>query len=254
MKITLLGTGTSQGIPVIGCDCAACLSDDPHDDRLRSGVLLEYGDTNILIDTGPDLRQQMLRYQVERVDAILYTHEHNDHIIGLDDIRPFNFRQRVDMPLYGLPRVMDELEARFSYIFKANPYPGAPRAVINRIDAGTVLSVAGIEIEALSVMHGRLPILGYRIDDFVFITDASALSSETRDRIRGASVLVLNALQPTSHHSHFSLPEAVEIAKELEVETTYLTHISHVMGPQSTWSAQLPADVFPAYDGLTIHL
>lgn len=254
MKITLLGTGTSQGIPVIGCKCEACTSDDFRDDRLRTGVVISSEGTNILIDTGPDLRQQMLRYGFQHIDAILYTHEHSDHVAGLDDIRPFNFMQKVDMPFYGHPRVIKDIEHRFGYVFAENPYPGSPRASLHTISGGNRFFIDHLEIMPIEVMHGTLPILGYRFGDFAFITDASFLSEESKKLLSGTKVLVLSALQKTSHHSHFSLSEAVAVIQDMKIEKAYITHISHRMGITSEWEKELPENIFPAFDGLEIVL
>ncbi len=254
MKITLLGTGTSQGIPVVGCDCSACISTDPRDNRLRSGVLVEIEDANILIDTGPDLRYQMLRNKVKRIDAILYTHEHNDHIIGLDDIRPFNFAQKIDMPLYAMPRVADELENRFGYVFSENQYPGSPRAILHRIESTESFEISGHTVLPIQLMHGNLPILGYRFEDFTFITDASYINNENIQRIVGTKVLIINALQKKNHHSHFSLDQALDLIAQVQPSTAYITHLSHRMGTTSEWEQELPDNVFPAYDGLQISI
>lgn len=254
MKITLLGTGTSQGIPVIGCECEACKSNDTRDDRLRSGVSVEFKKTNIIIDTGPDLRQQMLRLGMKHIDAILYTHEHNDHVAGLDDIRPFNFMQKKDMPFYGLPRVLKDIERRFSYVFDKNPYPGSPKASLNNIEPGVQFIVDELTILPIEVRHGTLPIVGYRIGDFTFITDASYVSNESKNLIRGSKVLVLSALRKEEHHSHFSLNEAIAFIEELNIEKAFLTHISHRMGITKEWEKELPQNIFPAYDGLEIFI
>lgn len=250
MKITFLGTGTSQGIPVVGCDCIVCISKDHRDYRLRSGVLIEINETNILIDTGPDLRYQMLKNKVKRVDAILYTHEHNDHVIGLDDIRPFNFAQKIDMPLYAMPRVADELEDRFGYVFSENQYPGLPRAILHRIENSESFKISGHLVTPIQVMHGNLPILGYRFGDFSFITDASYINSENIERLKGTKTLAVNALQKKNHHSHFTLDEALDLIAQVKPDIAYVTHISHRMGKTIEWEKDLPINVFPAYDGL----
>ena len=252
MKITLLGTGTSQGIPVIGCECKACLSDDKRDDRLRSGILAQSNGNNVLVDTGPDLRQQMLKVGINHVDGVLYTHEHNDHVIGLDDIRPFNYIQRSDIPFYGLSRVLNDIENRFAYVFSENPYPGAPRATLHPINSGNIFFIGDIEVMPVGVMHGALPILGYRFGDFAFITDASLIGESSKKLLEGTKVLVLSALRKEVHHSHFSLTEAIAIIQEMKIEKAFLTHISHKMGITLDWEKELPDNIFPAYDGLEI--
>jgi phosphoribosyl 1,2-cyclic phosphate phosphodiesterase len=254
VKITLLGTGTSQGIPVIGCECDVCASDDVRDDRLRSGVSIEASGINLLIDTGPDLRQQILRSGLKRIDAILYTHEHNDHVAGLDDIRPFNFMQKADMPFFGLSRVLQDIEKRFAYVFEKNPYPGSPRATLNPIEPGNTFFINSLEITPIEVMHGHLPILGFRIGDFSFITDVSSISMESKELIKGSKVLVISALRKEKHHSHFNLQQAIDVVLELKIEKAYLTHISHMMGKTKDWEKELPPNIYPAFDGLEIEL
>lgn len=254
MKITLLGTGTSQGIPVIGCKCKACLSNDTRDDRLRSGVLIQKNGINILVDTGPDLRQQMLNVGINHVDGVLYTHEHNDHVAGLDDIRPFNFIQKTDIPFYGLPRVLKDIEYRFAYVFSKNPYPGAPKATLIPIQPSKTFFIKDLEITPIKVMHGTLPVIGYRFGDFAFITDVSYINDEGKNLLSGIKVLVISALHKEKHFSHFNLSESISLIQELKIEKAFITHISHRMGPTSEWEKELPENIFPAYDGLEIVL
>jgi phosphoribosyl 1,2-cyclic phosphate phosphodiesterase len=255
LKITFLGTGTSQGVPVIGCTCNTCTSSDVRDKRLRSSVLISIDNHNILIDAGPDFRQQMLTNHVSHLDAILITHEHNDHVIGMDDIRPFNFRQRVDMPIFSLERVIDEIRMKFSYIFDNKPYPGVPRVVCNTIlPAETFEMFSSIKVDAIDILHGNLPILGYRIKKFAYITDASYISDQSLQGLLGLDVLVLNALQYRKHYSHFNFDEAVYMAQKIGAEKTYFTHMSHEIGLYGDMITKLPENILPAYDGLTLEL
>jgi len=252
LKITFLGTGTSQGVPVIGCDCEACSSSDARDDRLRSAIHVDINGLSIVIDIGPDFRQQMLRYQVKRLDAIFITHEHNDHVIGLDDIRAFNFLQRSDIPLYTEARVITALNQRFSYVFGYDKYPGVPKVTTHTITGNQQFSCHSIDIMPVRVMHGNLPIVGFRIGDFSYITDASHIDDASKDLIKNSKVLVLNALRREAHHSHFTQEQAIKMAEELCAETTYLTHISHHMGKTLDWEQELPLHVIPACDGMVI--
>jgi phosphoribosyl 1,2-cyclic phosphate phosphodiesterase len=253
LKITFLGTGTSQGVPVIGCTCTTCTSSDVKDKRLRSSVLISIDNRNILIDAGPDFRQQMLTNQVSHLDAILITHEHNDHVIGMDDIRPFNFRQRVDMPIFSLQRVIDEIRMKFSYIFDSKPYPGVPRVVCNTIfPAETFELFSTIKVDAIDILHGTLSILGYRIKNFGYITDASHISDQSLHSLLGLDVLVLNALQYRKHYSHFNYDEAVQMAQKIGAKKTYFTHMSHEMGLNDEMLTKFPENILPAYDGLTL--
>ena len=255
MKITLLGTGTSQGIPVIGCDCETCTSLDPRDKRLRCAVLIESVDFSLLIDVGPDFRTQMLAHHVQKLDAILLTHEHNDHVIGLDDIRPLNFKNRMDMPIYSLQRVLDDVKNKFAYVFDDSGYPGKPRAVCHSIQSGAVLTFGDeIVVTAFEVMHGNLPILGYRIGDFAYITDASYLSEGTLSLLTGLKVLVLNALQYEPHYSHYTVEQAIAVASKIGAQHTYFTHLSHQLPPYIAFANSLPDHISPAYDGLVFQL
>jgi phosphoribosyl 1,2-cyclic phosphate phosphodiesterase len=253
MKITFLGTGTSQGVPVIGCTCETCLSTDDRDKRLRSSVLIEVGGVHILIDVGPDFRQQMLQNDVSKLDVVLLTHEHNDHIAGIDDIRPFNFKQGRKIPFYGLKRTLEDLKAKYAYIFDANPYPGAPGIVCHEVEPDVPIFITkDLQALPIHIMHGTLPILGFRILDFVYITDASQIDDSTLDSIQGVKVLVINALQYKKHYSHFTFDEAVTMAKIIGAEKTYLTHTSHHLGLHRDVESNCPEGIKPAYDGLVL--
>lgn len=251
MKITFLGTGTSQGVPVIGCDCEVCSSLDFRDKRLRSSVHLQIGGKSLVIDTGPDFRQQMLREGIKQLDAVIYTHEHKDHTAGLDDIRPFNFSQNSDMPIYAQAAVLNQIRTEFSYIFSDRRYPGIPM-VETRVIENRPFEVEGIPIHPIRVMHHKLPVFGYRINDFTYITDANHIPSEELQKIIGTRVLVINALQHTPHISHFNLQQALEMVRVIQPERTYLTHISHKLGLHRDVEADLPDNVFVGYDGLKI--
>lgn len=251
MKITFLGTGTSQGIPVITCKCAVCQSEDHRDKRLRVSVLVETEEKTIVIDSGPDFRYQMLRAGVQDLDVILYTHEHKDHVAGLDDIRPFNYLLKKNIDIYATERVQHALKREFSYIFSEVHYPGLPQ-----IDLHTIIDqpfyIGSSEIIPLNIMHYKLPILGYRIGDFTYITDAKTIADETLEKVKGSRFLVVNALQHEEHISHFTLDEAIEFAQKVGAETTYFTHISHNLGLHDVVEKDLPTNIKLAYDGLTI--
>lgn len=254
MIITFLGTGTSQGIPVIACNCEICRSLHYKDKRLRSSVHIQHEDCSIVIDTGPDFRQQMLRERIKRVDAVLYTHEHKDHTAGMDDVRSYNFKHKMDMPIYGTEKVLGQLKQEFSYVFSNLKYPGVPRVVTNEITAENPFTVKGVKITPIEVMHYKLPVLGFRIGDFTYITDANYISKEELKKVKGTKILVLNALQREEHISHFTLDEAVELAKNINAEKTYLTHISHKLGLHQEVMEELPAEVELAWDGLKVEL
>ncbi len=253
LKVTFLGTGTSQGIPVIGSDHPVCQSDNPKDKRLRVSVLIEVDKLNLLIDCGPDFRQQMLSNKVQRIDAILYTHEHNDHTIGLDDIRPYFFRQG-DIPVYAHARVLTSLQKRFDYIFASeNKYPGAP-SVQEHVIENKSFTVKGINVNPVNVMHNRVQVFGFRIRDFAYVTDAKTIEEEEAEKLKGVDVLVINALRKEPHHSHLNLEEALQFIKKIGPEKAYLTHISHHMGFHDEVQAELPENVFLAYDNLQIKI
>ncbi|MEP6260504.1 MAG: MBL fold metallo-hydrolase [Gillisia sp.] len=251
MEVIFLGTGTSQGIPVIGSTHPVCLSNDPRDKRLRVSVLINWEGYSILVDCGPDFRSQMLTHNVSRIDAILYTHEHNDHTAGLDDIRPFFFRQG-DIPVFAHKRVLESLKKRFEYIFQTeNKYPGAPSVAVQEITNET-FQFNSLTIVPINVMHNRVQVFGFRFGDFAYLTDVKTIEKEEIEKLRGVKVLVVNALRQEPHHSHFCLPDALEFIDDIKPERAYLTHISHVMGFHEEVQASLPENVFLAYDNLKI--
>ena len=252
IQVEILGSGTSQGIPVIGCKCVVCLSDNSYDNRLRTSALIRVKGVNFVIDTGPDFRQQMLRHHVDKVDAVLYTHEHNDHIIGLDEVRSYNFLHKMDMPLYGLPRVIDEVKRRFSYIFVPSSYPGVPKCVTYHCHPQTPFEINGVVVEPIEVMHGSLPILGYKIGNVAYLTDVKSLSEQTITTIEGVDLLIISALHHEEHHSHSTLKQTLGLIDIIKPKRAYLIHMSHYMGLHNTIQATLPSNVFLAYDGLKI--
>ncbi|UKN02667.1 MBL fold metallo-hydrolase [Paracrocinitomix mangrovi] len=253
LKITFLGTGTSQGIPVIACDCPTCLSKDPKDNRLRTSIMLSFNDRNLVIDTGPDFRQQMLRHEVKMVDAILFTHEHKDHIAGMDDIRAFNFRAKRDMEIYATEAVQLALKREFYYVFMDKKYPGIPQVDLNLI-TDKPFTLFGEKIIPIDVLHYQLPVKAFRVRDFTYITDANYISEEELEKIKGSKIIVVNALRKEKHISHFNLDEALALIAKLKPEKAYLTHISHLMGLHEEVSRELPENVSIAYDGLEIVL
>ena len=250
LRLTFLGTGTSQGVPVIACSCGICNSSNPKDKRLRTSALIQSEDCNIVIDSGPDFRYQMIRARLQKLDAIVFTHQHRDHIAGLDDVRSFNFKQKRAMPIYGNDLVIDQLKREFHYVFE-NKYPGVPQLEIHRIN-GNPFFIDKLNIIPIKVLHHKLPVLGFRIEDLTYITDANTIPKTEYKKIRGSRVLVLNALQKDDHISHFTLDMALEVIEILKPERAYLTHISHNMGMHDQVSKELPSHVSLAYDGLTI--
>ncbi len=252
MKIIFLGTGTSQGVPVIGCKCEVCRSEDPRDKRLRTSIFMEVQGSNIVVDAGPDFRQQMLREQISKLDAILITHEHNDHIIGLDDVRPFNFITRTKMPIFATSGVQKSLKTRFAYAFDPNPYPGAPGFHLHTISKNNAFDVDVVKIIPIEVIHGKMPVLGFRIGDFTYITDAKSIADQELEKVKGTKVLVLNALRHDPHYSHLNLKEALEIVEIIAPEKAYFTHVSHAMGLTAAINDSLPENVMLAHDGLRI--
>ncbi|OEK00338.1 MBL fold metallo-hydrolase [Roseivirga sp. 4D4] len=253
MKITVLGSGTSQGVPVIGCHCEVCRSLDFRDKRLRVSIHIEVDGNSFIIDSGPDFRQQVLRERINALDALIFTHEHKDHTAGMDDIRSFNFLQKRDMPVYGRKEVLNQLKREFAYIFDENKYPGVPQVQLHEIE-NTPFVINNIEFLPIEVIHYMLPVFGFRIKDFTYITDAKTISSKEKEKIKGSKVLILDALQKEDHLSHLTLSEALALIEELDVETVYLTHISHRMGLHNEVNNELPENVMLAYDGLQIEL
>ncbi|MGY3213573.1 MBL fold metallo-hydrolase [Mucilaginibacter sp. HD30] len=249
MIVTFLGTGTSQGVPVIACGCAVCTSTDSHNKRLRSSILVESDSTTIVIDSGPDFRYQMLRANVQQLDALVFTHEHKDHVAGMDDIRAFNYKQQAPMDIYADARVQATLKREFPYVFDEHKYPGIPQVNLNTIGLDP-FTVGDIRLTPIEVMHYRLPVLGFRINDFTYITDAKTIAESEKQKLRGTKILVLNALQKQEHISHFTFQEAIDFALEIGAEKTYFTHISHRLGKHADVSAELPPGIELAYDGL----
>lgn len=253
MEITFLGTGTSQGVPVVSCPCTVCASSNSKDKRLRSSILLKIGGKNILIDAGPDFRQQLLREHIDHLDAILITHEHKDHIGGLDDIRALNYTSGRPIDIYAEERVLKAIRYDYHYAFVPKPYPGVPEMNLHKIDESP-FKIDDILITPIRVMHYRLPILGYRINNFTYITDGNYIEKNEFCKISNSSVLVLNTLRKEEHLSHFTLAEGLDLAKQAKAKTTYFTHISHQMGLHNEVSLELPKGVYLAYDGLKVNI
>ena len=253
ISLTFLGTGTSIGVPVITCDCEVCTSDDKRDKRFRASVMLDIGEEVYVIDCGPDFRVQMLREKVMNLSAIIFTHEHRDHIAGLDDVRAFNYVLNKSIDIYGTAKTMEMIKSEFPYIFTEQRYFGAPQLNVHQIDNRPFM-INGHEFIPIKAMHGKLPVQGYRIGDFTYITDASGIEPEEMEKIRGSKVIVLNALRNSKHVSHLSVGEAVEILEELKPERAYLTHMSHFIGKHADLEKKLPDFIKPAYDGLKIEI
>lgn len=253
MKITILGSGTSTGIPMIACGCAVCTSADSRDKRLRTSILIETQDTVVSIDAGPDFRQQMLRENVKRLDAIILTHGHKDHTAGLDDIRAFNFFQQKPMDIYLTAETELALRSEYHYVFEEIKYPGIPDMRLKHYQ-NEMFTVQGIDVLPIEVMHLNMFVYGMRIGDFTYITDANFISPAEKEKIKGSSVLIINALRREKHISHFNLKEALEIIQEVAPQKAYLTHLSHQMGLHADVEKELPSNVFLAYDGLQITL
>ncbi len=252
MRVTFLGTGTSQGIPFIGCTCPVCTSDDRKNNRLRCAVWIDTPEASIVIDSGPDFRYQMLRANVRKLDAIIYTHGHKDHIAGLDDIRPYNFFEKKPVDLYATEETQETLKREFSYVFADITYPGIPQVTVNTIDPYEPFSINGLTITPIRTLHYKLEVLGFRIGPFTYITDANYIAPEELAKVNGSKAMVLNALRHEPHISHYTLSEAIEVAQTAGAETTYFTHISHQLGLHDVVESSLPSGMHLAYDGLVL--
>lgn len=253
MKITFLGTGTSQGVPVIACNCKVCKSNDPKNKRTRTSIIIEVKDKTFVIDTGPDFRYQMLRSNTQQLDAVLFTHEHKDHIAGLDDVRAFNYQTGLPMDIYATKRVQEAIKRDFHYVFSGEGYPGIPELKLHTI-SNMPFSIHGVLFEPIEVLHYKLPVLGFRFEDVTYITDAKRIPKNEIEKIKGSKILILNALRKEKHISHLTLSEALELANEIKPEKTYLTHISHLMGLHNEVEKELPNNIFLAYDNLEIDI
>ena len=251
MRVTFLGTGTSQGVPVIGCKCAVCLSENSKDERLRTSIRVEIGEHSVVIDSGPDFRQQMLREKVERLDAIVFTHEHKDHVAGLDDIRAYNYWQKKPMQIYANKAVEVALRRDFHYAFDPSIKGGVPKIILNHIHRED-FSLGGSTWRPLPVMHAEIEVLGFRIGDFAYVTDVNHIPEETFEKLEGVKVLIISALRKFKHPSHFSLEEVLDVIKRIKPQASYLTHMSHLVGLHEDLEKELPSDVYPAYDGLQL--
>tara|TARA_B100000809_G_scaffold109883_1_gene108409 strand:- start:2329 stop:3090 length:762 start_codon:yes stop_codon:yes gene_type:complete len=253
MKITFLGTGTSQGVPVITCDCEVCVSKNKKDKRLRSSIMIEDKGKTIVVDTGPDFRQQMLRENVQQLDAVVFTHEHKDHIAGLDDVRAFNFKQKADMEVYATVETQTALKREFHYAFADNPYPGVPKLNLNTIDNSS-FNIGDVKLLPINVWHHKMPVKAFRVENFTYITDANRIEEEELEKIKGSDIIVINTLRKSDHISHFNLSQALELLNRLKPKKAYLTHISHLLGAHDEVSKELPAYVEIAYDGLDFEI
>ncbi|MEM8996188.1 MAG: MBL fold metallo-hydrolase [Acidobacteriota bacterium] len=251
LQVTVLGCGTSTGVPVIGCACDVCRSDEPKNKRLRSGLALRFGERTVLVDTSPDLRQQCLRYGIERVDAVLYTHAHADHILGLDDLRPFNFRQREPVACFGSRQTLEHLRRTFSYAFDGVPSEGGGKPRLETAAVEGAFDVFGLEVEALTVLHGSLEVTAYRVGPFAYVTDCHYIPEATFEGLQGVQFLILDALRYTPHPTHFSVAEAIDAADRIGATQTYLTHMNHDIDYNAP-AVELPPGVELAYDGLTV--
>jgi phosphoribosyl 1,2-cyclic phosphate phosphodiesterase len=253
LQITFLGTGTSSGVPMIGCECEVCTSVNKKDNRLRSSILVQSATTALVVDTGPDFRYQMLRTKTKHLDAVLFTHPHKDHLAGLDDIKAFNFFTKKPMQLYANSLTEEALRRDFYYAFSEFKYPGVPEIELNQIDL-TPFIVGDIPVTPILVWHLKMPVYGYRFGNFTYITDANRIDNEEKEKIKGSKILVLNALRKQKHIAHFTLDEATDMAKELQASEAYFTHISHQLGLHDVIEKELPAGIHLSYDGLLVSL
>jgi len=252
-KITFLGTGTSSGVPMIGCNCAVCSSTDSKDNRLRSSILVNTDNFTFVIDTTPDFRYQMLRTKTNTLNAVVFTHAHKDHIAGLDDIRAYNYLMKAPMNVYASALTNDALKKDFYYAFAEIKYPGVPEIILHEIDE-TPFTIGGLTIQPILVWHHKMPVYGYRFNDFTYITDANRIDDDQKEKIKGSKVLVLNALRREPHISHFTLQQAIDLAEELQIPQVYFTHISHQLGLHKEVELELPNHIHLAYDGLVVEI
>lgn len=252
MKVTFLGTGTSSGVPYIGCNCPVCCSADKKDNRLRTSIWIQSDNTSVIIDSGPDFRYQMLRAKVPRIDAIVFTHGHKDHVAGLDDIRAYNLWQQEPIDLYVNDNAEEVLRREFQYVFNGVQYPGIPQLHLKSVQNSEGFQIKDLNFQPIRVLHYKLEVFGYRVGDFCYITDVNYISEEEKKKIKGCHTLVLSALRKEKHISHYSLSEAIEVAQELEIPNVYFTHISHQMGLAAEVEKELPEGFHLAYDGLVL--
>jgi phosphoribosyl 1,2-cyclic phosphate phosphodiesterase len=253
LKVTFLGTGTSTGIPMIGCTCAVCTSTNKKDKRLRTSILVESATTAIVVDTTPDFRYQMLRINNTKLDAVLFTHPHKDHIAGLDDIRAYNFFQQKPMDVYANTLTAEALKREFAYVFADKKYPGIPQINLHTIDE-TTFDIGDINVQPFTVWHHKMPVFGFRFGNFTYITDANKIEEQVKEKIKGSDVIVLNALRNEHHISHFNLKEAIALVQEMKIPNAYFTHISHQLGKYDDVEKNLPQGIHLGYDGLTLNV